>query len=148
QALDDLGEPVEGVLEVLRHVGVAEARVVGREDVEAVGEGRDQVPELMRRGGEAAEQEQLRARRGTGFAVEDVQAPDFGRTVADHASCSFRSRAFGWTRGLHPDGRTSYVRGRKNPGGGDAHEDVSSLLVQMGLQGTISLPQELDAESR
>ena len=46
-ALDDLREPVEGVLVVVGHVGVAEARIVGREDVEAVGENRDQVTELM-----------------------------------------------------------------------------------------------------
>ena len=59
QALDDLREPVEGVLEVVGHLGVAEARIVGREDVEAVGERRDQVAELMRGGGEAAEQQQL-----------------------------------------------------------------------------------------
>jgi hypothetical protein len=48
QALDDLGQSVEGVLEVLGHVGVAEARVVGREDVKPVGQGRDQVAELVR----------------------------------------------------------------------------------------------------
>ena len=51
QALDDLREPIEGVLEVVRHVGVAEARIVGRENVEAIGERRDQVAELVRGGG-------------------------------------------------------------------------------------------------
>ncbi len=71
QALDDLRETVERVLEVLGHVGVTEPGIVGREDVEAVGERRDQVAELMRRGGEAAEQQQLRVRRISGLAVED-----------------------------------------------------------------------------
>ena len=84
QALDDLREPIEGVLEVVRHVGVAEARIVGRENVEAIGERRDQVAELVRGGGEAAEQEQLRARRIAGLTVEDVQSLDLGRPVADH----------------------------------------------------------------
>ncbi len=46
-------------------------------------------------------------------------------------------------------GRAHFLRrGRKNRGGGDADEDVSTLLVQMAPEGTISLPQELDAESR
>ena len=56
-ALDDLREPVKGVLEVVRHIGVAEAGVVEGKDVEAIGERRDQVAELMRGGGEAAEQQ-------------------------------------------------------------------------------------------
>jgi hypothetical protein len=54
-ALHDLGEAVEGVLEVVGHVGVAETRVVGGEHVKPVGERRNQVAELMRGGGEAAE---------------------------------------------------------------------------------------------
>ena len=88
QALDDLGEPVERVLEVVGHVGVAEARVVGREHVEAVGERRDQVAELVRGGGEAAEQQQLGVRRVAGLAVEDGEPVDLDvRWVT--MSCSF-----------------------------------------------------------
>ena len=71
QTLDDLREAVEAVLEVLRHVGVAESRVVRGDDVEAIGERRDQIAELMRGGGEAAEQQQLGVRRVSGLAVED-----------------------------------------------------------------------------
>ena len=61
QALDDLREVVErvGPLQRVGHLGVAEARVIRADDVEAVGQGRDQVPELVRGGGEAAEEQQL-----------------------------------------------------------------------------------------
>ena len=83
QALDDLREPVERVLEVVWHLGVAEARVVGGENVEAVGEGRDQVAELVRGGRKASEQEQLGARGVAGLAVEDGQALDVGCPVLD-----------------------------------------------------------------
>lgn len=48
EALHDLREPVEGVFEVLRHVRVAKARVVRGKNVETLGEGGDQVAELMR----------------------------------------------------------------------------------------------------
>src|ERR671910_2255314 len=52
--------------------------------MEAVGEGRDQVAELVRGGGEAPEQQQLRARRVARLTVEDVQSVDLGCPVADH----------------------------------------------------------------
>jgi RNA polymerase sigma-70 factor (ECF subfamily) len=39
-------------------------------------------------------------------------------------------------------------RRRKNLAAGDADEDVTSLLVQMGPESAISLPHALDAESR
>jgi len=86
QALDDLREPVECVLEVLGHVGVAEAWIVRGEDVEAVGERRDQVAELVRGGGEAAEQQQLGIRRIAGLPVEDVESVDLGCLVEDHVA--------------------------------------------------------------
>src|SRR5438094_452724 len=46
-------------------------------------------------------------------------------------------------------GRAHFLRrGRKNLRGGEVDEDVSTLLVQMRPESTISLSQELDAESR
>ena len=50
---------VEGVGETVprRHVGVAEARQIGGDEVKAVGEQRDQVAEHMAGGREAVEQQ-------------------------------------------------------------------------------------------
>jgi RNA polymerase sigma-70 factor (ECF subfamily) len=46
-------------------------------------------------------------------------------------------------------GRAHFLRrGRKNLGGGDADEEVSTLVVQMAPERTLSLPEGLDAESR
>jgi hypothetical protein len=83
ESLDDLREPVEGVLEALWHLGVAEAGIVRREDVEPVGKSRDQVAELMRRSRKAAEQEQLGTRGIACLAIEDGQALDVGCPVLD-----------------------------------------------------------------
>jgi hypothetical protein len=83
QALDDLREPVERVLEVVGHVAVAEARIVGRQDMEAVGDSGDQVAELMRRGGKAAEQQQFGILGVPGLTVEDGESIDVGCPVSD-----------------------------------------------------------------
>ena len=99
EPVDDLGEVVERVVPGRRvgHVGVAEARVVRRQDVEAVGQRRHEVAELVRRGREAAEQQQLRVRRVARLAVEDVETLDLGGVesghVLLHSFCDrFRSR--------------------------------------------------------
>jgi hypothetical protein len=76
--------------------------------VEAVGERWDQVPELVRGRGEAAEQQQLWAARVAGLPVEDVQPLNLRRTVADHDVAPFGlvSRAI---LGPRPGGGGSYV---------------------------------------
>ena len=87
QAVDMVGEAVEGVGELVcaRHVGVAEAGVVGRDDVIAVGQRRDQVAvhdaswPVCRAAGP------LRGRGRAGLAVEDPAAGDLGEPVVrDH----------------------------------------------------------------
>jgi len=89
QGFDDLREPVERVVEPVGDDGIPETRVVRREDVEPIGERRNQVAELVGRGGEAAEQQQLRARRVSGLAVEHGDSLDVGCPVSDHGPCSF-----------------------------------------------------------
>ena len=108
QAFDDLREPVEGVLEALGHLGVAEARIVGGENVEPIRERRNQVAELVRRGGETAEQQQLRARRIPGLAVEDGESVHLRCAMSDH--CDSFGSSFFVSTSLRPDQRGPYVR--------------------------------------
>ena len=62
EAVDRLRDPVERVRPV-RHIRVAEARQIGRDDMESVGEQRDEVAEHVAGGREAVQQEQLRRAR-------------------------------------------------------------------------------------
>ncbi len=62
--------------------------------MEAVGERRNQVAELVRGGGETAEQQQLRARRIAGLAVEDVQSIDLGCPITEHVFAPFDEQWF------------------------------------------------------
>ena len=104
EPVDDLGEVVEGVVPRGRvgHLGVAEARVVRGQDVEPVGQGGDQVAELVRRGGEAAEEQQLGVRGVACLAVEDVQSPGPWRSgrwsCVTSGSCSHRAGTSGRAR--------------------------------------------------
>ena len=59
EAVDRLRDPVEGMA-AARHVGVAEARQVGGDDVEAIGQKRDEVAEHVAGAREAVQQQQLR----------------------------------------------------------------------------------------
>ena len=59
EAVDRLRDPVERIA-FIRQIGVAEAREIGSDDMEAVGEQRDQVAEHMAGGREAVQQQQLR----------------------------------------------------------------------------------------
>ena len=62
EAVDDLGDVVEGVGELAarRHVGLAEAGQIGRDDVKAIGKKRDEVAEHVARAREAVQQQQRR----------------------------------------------------------------------------------------
>ena len=78
EGLHHFGDLVEGVgiLRRIRHVAVAEAGIVHRDDVELVGQRRNEVAVLMRRGREAVQQNELGVAGLAGFAVEDVEPLD------------------------------------------------------------------------
>ena len=94
EAVDHLGEIVEGVGELAarRQRGAAEARKVGRDDMEAVGEQRDQIAEHMARGGEAVQQQQLRRMGAARFAIEDVEAVDIDGVIGRNGGHGFDPR--------------------------------------------------------
>ena len=77
QALDDVGELLEGVVEVTArgHVRLAEAGQVGSDEVEPVGEQRDQLAEHVARGQEPAQGHQCGCVRFSGLP---------GRTLSGH----------------------------------------------------------------
>ena len=76
--LHHFGGPVEGVgiRRRIRHVAVAKAGIVHRDDVERVGQRRNEVAVLMRRGREAVQQDELGVAGLAGLAVEDVEPLD------------------------------------------------------------------------
>jgi uncharacterized protein YidB (DUF937 family) len=87
QFLDMVGEVVEGVLELVdaRHIGVAEAGVVGGDDVVAVGQRRDQVAVLVRAGRCAVQQDHGGSGGRAGLAVEDSATGDLSEAMMrDH----------------------------------------------------------------
>jgi hypothetical protein len=66
-----------------RHVGLSEARQIGRDDVKAVGQERDEVPEHRAGARESMEQQELRGVRRAGLAIEDVAAVHVGSSILD-----------------------------------------------------------------
>jgi hypothetical protein len=87
QLIDVVGEVVERVFELVdaRHVRVAEAGVVGGDDVVAVGQRRDQVSVLVRAGRCAVQQDHGGSGRRAGLAVEDPATADLGEAMMrDH----------------------------------------------------------------
>src|SRR6516162_7316148 len=101
---DDLGETVDRSRDLIeamaaaRHVGVAEARQVGGNDVEAIGQERDEVAEHVAGAREAVQQQQLRGARRTGLAIEDLEAVHVGGSVLDggHGGNSFELGVTCW----------------------------------------------------
>lgn len=96
KAVDRRRDLVEGV-RFVRHIGVAEAREIGSDDMETVGEQRDQVAEHMAGGGEAVQQQQLRGARSACFAVEHIAIVDLGGPIMDggHDACPFAQKLGG-----------------------------------------------------
>ena len=100
---DGLGEAVDRRRDLVervrfvRHIGVAEAREIGSDDMETVGEQRDQVAEHMAGGGEAVQQQQLRGARSACFAVEHIAIVDLGGPIMDggHDACPFAQKLGG-----------------------------------------------------
>jgi hypothetical protein len=87
---------VEGVAELLarRHVRLAKAGQVGRDNVEVFAQQRNQVAEHVSRAREAMQQKQLGFIGRTCFAIKDLQAVDVGVAIADggHGSSPLRCR--------------------------------------------------------
>jgi predicted anti-sigma-YlaC factor YlaD len=79
------GEVLEGVVELgdRRRVRLAEADIVGGDDVEPSREQRDQIPEHEARGREAVQEEQRRRLRIARLAVEHLAAVDVGMAVVN-----------------------------------------------------------------
>ncbi len=88
EAVDRLRDPVEGVA-AARHVGLAEARQVRRDDVEAIGQQRDEVAEHVAGAREAVQQQQLRGARWARLAIEDVEAVHVGGAIGDGSHGAF-----------------------------------------------------------
>ena len=90
EAVDRLRDPVEGVAAV-RHVGLAEARQIGSDDVEAVGQQRDEIAEHVAGAREPVQQQQLRGAGRAGLAIEDVEAVHVGGSIFDGGHVIFPS---------------------------------------------------------
>ena len=90
EAVDRLRDPGERI-PLIRHIGVAEARQIGSDDMEAIGEQGDEIPEHVAGGREAVQQQQLRRARRASLPVEDVAAVDLGGPIVDggHVACPF-----------------------------------------------------------
>ena len=73
EAVDRVGNPIEGAA-AARQIGVAEARQIRGDNVEPVGQQRDEVAEHVARAREAVQQEQPRRIRGARLAIEDLEA--------------------------------------------------------------------------
>jgi hypothetical protein len=89
EAVNDAGDVVEcvGELGPRRHLRLAEAWQVGRDDVEAIGEERDEIPKHVARAGEAMKQQQRRRIGAPSLATEDHETVHVGRTIFDGSHC-------------------------------------------------------------
>jgi hypothetical protein len=87
--------------------------------VEAIGERRHHVAELVRRGGEAAQQKQPGIRWVSRLAVEDVDSVDLGCSVADHVWLHFDRVECG-QHTFSVDAKTVLTSVRKNCSTNDA----------------------------
>src|SRR5882724_45558 len=76
KTVDNACDVVERVFERTprRHVRLAETWQVGRDDVEAIGQERDEVPEHMACAWEAMKQQQRGRAGSSGVAIEDLKA--------------------------------------------------------------------------
>src|SRR5689334_3216252 len=81
--VDHIGEVLERVLEalVIRHAALAEPGIIGRDQMELIRETRNQIPEHVRRGWEAVQEQDGGSIRIARFAIENVQLPDTRRCV-------------------------------------------------------------------
>jgi hypothetical protein len=93
EVVDDAGDMIECVREVAPrwHVRLAEARQVRRDDVEAIGQKRDEIPEHVAGAREAMKQQQRRRVDSGGLSVEYLQSVDVGLAVIDRGHKRFPS---------------------------------------------------------
>ena len=96
EAINDIGNVIERVSELAtrRHVRLSEARQIGRHEMKATGEMRDEVAEHVARAWETMKQQQRRRIRRPCLAIEDLQAVDVGGAIVDGShwlSPSFRN---------------------------------------------------------
>ncbi|KQT44590.1 hypothetical protein ASG43_14820 [Aureimonas sp. Leaf454] len=73
-----IGETIEHIVErsARRRLRLAEAGKVGRDEMEAVGEQRNEIAEHMARRGKAVQEQRRRIRAVACFAIEDRNAVD------------------------------------------------------------------------
>jgi hypothetical protein len=85
QAVHQVGIVSEGVseLRVIRRCALAKSRIVRRDGMVAVSQGRDQITEHVRGGREAVQQKHDWSARGARLAVEDVNAIDLDRVIVN-----------------------------------------------------------------
>jgi len=72
-----------------RQVGPSEARQIGSDDVKAVGQERDEVPEHMTGARETMEQQQLRGAGRADLAIKEVEAVHVGSSILDGGHDAF-----------------------------------------------------------
>ena len=71
--------------ETIRRAALAEARIVGCDEMVAIGERRNEIAEHVRRSGKAMQQQHGGSIGRACLAIEDVQALNLGRPVAGHS---------------------------------------------------------------
>src|SRR5215831_16481382 len=82
EAVDRIRDPVKGAAPA-RHVGSAESRQVGSDDMETIVEARNEVAEHMARTRKSVKQQQLRGLRRARLPIEDMETINVGRAVPD-----------------------------------------------------------------
>jgi hypothetical protein len=89
EAVNDAGDVIECVRELAprRHLRLAETWQVGGDDVEAIGQERDEIAEHVARAGEAVKQQQRRRIGAPGLAIKDLETVHVGRTIFDGSHC-------------------------------------------------------------
>jgi hypothetical protein len=87
KAVDHVRNTVERVTEFLprRHIGLAEAGKVRRDDMKSISNERDQVTEHVARAREAVQQQELRRIGRPCLAIENLEAIDIDRAVSDRS---------------------------------------------------------------
>src|SRR5579871_1307741 len=87
EAVDRLGYRIEGVaatgLGTIGHIGFSEAGEIGRDDMEAIAQERDEVAEHVTRAREAMEQQKLGSADRARLTIEDIEAVDVSGAIFD-----------------------------------------------------------------
>jgi hypothetical protein len=86
------------------HVRIAEAREVGGDDMEAIDQKGNQIPEHVTGAREAVQKQEFWRAGDAGFAIEDLETIHVDGTVLDdgHGASPFDHCESGWRNCLHP----------------------------------------------